>query len=46
MIQTAIQDMIDNLEGKSVPADHVIAVSVVDASNVSEFQGFGDAVSA
>ena len=46
MIQTAIQDMIDKLEGKSVPQDHVIAVSVVDASNVDQFKGFGDAVSA
>ena len=45
MIQTAIQDMIDSLEGKEVPQDHVIAVSVVDASNVEQFQGFGDAVS-
>ena len=45
MIQTAIQDMVDHIEGKEVAKDHVIAVSVVDASNVSEFQGFGDAVS-
>ena len=45
MIQTAIQDMIDNLEGKSVAQDHVVPVDVVDASNVSEFKGFGDAVS-
>ena len=46
MIQTAIQDMIDKLEGKEVPQDHVVPVSVVDATNVSEFKGFGDAVSA
>ena len=45
MIQTAIQDMIDSLDGKTVNKDHVIAVSVVDATNVSEFKGFGDAVS-
>ena len=45
MIQTAIQDMIDHIEGKEVAKDHVIAVSVVDASNVDQFQGFGDAVS-
>lgn len=45
MIQTAIQDMIDNLEGKSVTQDHVIPVAVVDASNVDQYQGFGDAVS-
>ncbi len=45
MIQTAVQDMVDSLEGKSVAQEHVIAVSVVDASNVQDFQGFGDAVS-
>lgn len=45
MIQTAIQDMIDSIEGKAVTADHVIPVSVVDATNVNEFQGFGDPVS-
>ena len=45
MIKTAIQDMIDHLEGKSVTKDHVIAVDLVDATNVANFQGFGDAVS-
>lgn len=45
MIQTAIQDMIDSIEGKEVSKDHVIPVSVVDATNVNEFQGFGDPVS-
>ena len=45
MIKDAINDMVDYVEGKSVPKDHVIAVSVVDASNVDQFQGFGDAVS-
>ena len=46
MIQTAIQDMVDNLDGKDVAKDHVIPVSVVDAKNVNDFQGFGDAVAA
>lgn len=45
MIQTAIQDMVDHLNGAEVTKDHVIPVSVVDATNVSEFKGFGDAVS-
>ena len=45
MIQTAVQDMVDNLDGKTVTKDHVIAVGVVDATNVGEYQGFGDAVS-
>ena len=40
MIQTAIQDMIDNLEGKEVPQDHVIPVAVVDAANVTDFWSF------
>ena len=44
MIKTAIDDMILVLEGGEVPKNHVIPVSVVDASNVDEFQGFGDAV--
>jgi ribose transport system substrate-binding protein len=41
MIKTAIQDMIDHLDGKEVTKDHVIPVNTVDASNVSQFQGFG-----
>ena len=41
MIQTAIQDLVDHLEGKSVNKNHVISVSVVDASNVGSFRGFG-----
>ena len=45
MIQTAIQDMVDHLDGKTVAQDHVVPVSVVDASNVEQFKGFGDAVS-
>lgn len=45
MIKAAMKDMVDHIEGVAVPNDHVIAVSVVDASNVNDFQGFGDAVS-
>ena len=45
MIKDAINDMVDFIEGKTPPKDHVIPVSVVDASNVDQFQGFGDAVS-
>ena len=43
MIKIAIQDMVDSLDGKEVPKDHVVPVAVVDATNVNEFQGFGDA---
>lgn len=45
MIQTAVQDMVDSLDGKDVSKDHVVPVSVVDSTNVAEFKGFGDAVS-
>lgn len=45
MIQTAVDDMVASLDGGSVAQDHVIPVSVVDASNVNDFRGFGDAVS-
>jgi len=45
MVQIAIQDMVDLLDGKDVPKDHVVPVSVVDAINVADFRGFGDAVS-
>lgn len=44
MIQIAIQDMVDYLDGDSVAKDHVVPVSVVDATNVDQFKGFGDAV--
>ena len=46
MIKTAIEDMVTYLDGGEVVKDHVIPVSVVDASNVDQFQGFGDAVAA
>ena len=46
MIKTAVEDMVTFLDGGEVEKDHVIPVSVVDASNVDQFQGFGDAVAA
>ena len=46
MIQTAVDDMIAHLEGGEVAKDHVIEVHVVDATNVNDFRGFGDAVAA
>ena len=45
MVQIAIQDIVDLLDGKEVPKDHVVPVQVVDAANVAEFRGFGDPVS-
>lgn len=45
MIKIAVQDMIDSLDGNAVASDHVVPVDVVDASNVDQYQGFGDAVS-
>ena len=44
MIQTAVQDMVDSFDGKTVTQNHVISVSVVDTTNVGNFTGFGDAV--
>ena len=46
MIQIACDDMITYLDGGEVTKDHVIPVSVVDATNVNDFRGFGDAVAA
>lgn len=40
MVKTAIQDMVDHLEGKAVNKDHTIAVEVVDSTNVDGYQGF------
>lgn len=40
MIQTAIQDMVDHLDGKEVPQDHVIACENVTAENVADYVGF------
>ncbi|MEG1242370.1 MAG: substrate-binding domain-containing protein [Oscillospiraceae bacterium] len=45
MISIAIQDMVDSLDGKAVAQDHVVPVDVVDATNVKDYKGFGDAVS-
>lgn len=41
MIQTAIQDMVDHLDGKEVNRSHIISVNVVDKDNVSQYKGFG-----
>lgn len=46
MIMTAMDDMVAFIGGEDVAQDHVIPVSVVDAENVNDFQGFGDAVAA
>ena len=40
MIQTAIQDMVDSLDGKSVTQDHVIACENVTSENVDNYEGF------
>ena len=40
MIQTAIQDMVDYLDGKEVTQDHVIACENVTSENVDDYVGF------
>ena len=40
MIQTAIQDMVDHLDGKDVEQDHVIACENVTSENVADYVGF------
>ena len=40
MIQTAIQDLIDSLDGKDVEQDHVIECHNVTAENVADFKSF------
>ncbi len=40
MIQTAIQDMVDYLDGKEVTQDHVIECQNVTSDNVADFVGF------
>jgi ribose transport system substrate-binding protein len=40
MIKQAIQDMVSYLDGEDVSKDDTISVNVVDATNVSEYQGF------
>lgn len=40
MIQTAIEDMVDYLDGKQVTQDHVIACENVTSDNVAEYPSF------
>lgn len=40
MIQTAIQDMVDHLDGKEVTQDHVIACENVTSDNVKDYPSF------
>lgn len=40
MIQTAIQDMVDHLDGKDVEQDHVIECENVTSENVDDFEAF------
>ncbi|MGM9537942.1 MAG: substrate-binding domain-containing protein, partial [Candidatus Onthomonas sp.] len=40
MIQTAIQDMVDYLNGQEVEQDHVIACEIVVAENVDDYPSF------
>lgn len=40
MIQTAIQDMVDHLDGNQVEKDHVIACENVVADNVADYKSF------
>lgn len=40
MIQTAIQDMVDYLDGKDVTQDHVIECENVTSENVAEYPSF------
>jgi ribose transport system substrate-binding protein len=40
MIQTAIQDMVDHLNGQDVQQDHVIACENVVKENVDNYPSF------
>ena len=40
MIQTAIQDMVDHLDGEEVEQDHVIACEIVNSDNVKDYPSF------
>jgi ribose transport system substrate-binding protein len=40
MIQTAVQDMVDYLDGKEVTQDHVIDCEMVRSDNVGEYKSF------
>jgi ribose transport system substrate-binding protein len=42
MIKEAVDVMVRSLNGEEIEKDYIIPVSVVDASNVDEFQGFGN----
>ena len=42
MIKEAVDVMVRNLNGEEIEKDYIIPVSVVDAENVEEFQGFGN----
>lgn len=41
MIKEAVDVMVRGLGGEEIEKDYIIPVSVVDATNVDEFQGFG-----
>ena len=40
MIQSAIQDMVDYLNGETVEQDHVIACEIVNSDNVKDYPSF------
>ncbi|MFT4007508.1 MAG: hypothetical protein QM683_18505 [Lacrimispora sp.] len=40
MIQTAIEDMVDYLDGKEVTQDHVIPCENVTSENVTKYPSF------
>ena len=40
MICTAIQDMVDYLDGEEVEQDHVIACEIVTSENVDNYEAF------
>ena len=40
MIKTAIQDMVDYLNGEKVEQDHVIACEIVTSENVNNYEAF------
>ena len=40
MIKTAIQDMVDYLNGETVEQDHVIACEIVTSENVNNYEAF------
>ena len=42
MIKEAVDVMEKSLAGEEIEKDYIIPVSVVDAENVNDFQGFGN----